>query len=922
MKIIFLIVFSLVFGFSSQEIFAETEMTGWLNVVDVYSLEPVPQSYIFWFEDVDKTNYRLNPNSLPPNIMNLAGEKVSITIDDEPGILANSLEPYEEVFDVISIEKIETPGVLSQGVPTEWRSVTLLSKFLDVATTPSENSIDFNLPQGVAIDLSGNVYVADSNNHQLKRFNSNGAFTGTIGSTFCVASTGFNCEDPDGPGPLELGDGQFLFPSGVAIDSSNNFYVVDNNNHRVQKFSSGAEFLLKFGANGGNGTSGSGDGEFWFPFGVAVDSSDNVYVADYTNNRIQKFDSAGTFQGWMGRCTSGDNCDVGNSRSNGFSCTAATCLGLGGNSAGNGQFFGPRDVAVDNLDNIYVVESNGNHVQKFDSDGNFTLQFGSAGLDNGQFSVPRGIAVDSSNIYVADTGNNRVQKFNSTGGFVLKFGAFGGNGTVGTEDGQFDATEGIAVDGTGNIYVADKNNDRVQKFNSTGVFDSKIASTAGADHDAAYYQTLFYDGPGSLKQYFNASSYGHFILNGSVNGWNTLPKTHASYIEDANLMLTDAIELHDDFVDFCNPTPATNLILIFNEKVKTGMNVAFGSINNWGGSWATDDGCSITISVSWEPDHGGFFCCGQTLDRGIGVTAHEVGHNLGLLHTPPPDGTWNDSPVISDPYRDPNSVMSTNKDQEGPSALITGQRDQKGWMSAENKITVLNGTSTTITLDFINESEGGSNPQMAIVPLSNGSSYIIEAHKEELFNDTPQDRTGAIMYIHFPGGNQYSYLSSQGDKDAEYSLVATAGTDTQSQFDLAILELSETYLDNVNSVNVTTQSINSTSVTVFVSNNASSDADSDGIPDGTDNCPDDSNSGQEDLDADGIGDVCDSLNVITADTIVSSNVTSLGNLVVQNNSLLTINPGVSVTVPSGSNLSIESGSGVLIKDGGTLNILT
>jgi len=136
------------------------------------------------------------------------------------------------------------------------------------------------------------------------------------------------------------------------------------------------------------------------------------------------------------------------------------------------------------------------------------------------------------------------------------------------------------------------------------------------------------------------------------------------------------------------------------------------------------------------------------------------------------------------------------------------------------------------------------------------------------------------------------------------------------------LELNQTFADNTNSVTVTVQSINATSVTVFVSNNASSDTDSDGIPDGTDNCPDDPNAGQEDLDADGIGDVCDNLNVITTDTIVSSSVTSLGNLAVQNNSLLTINSGVTVTIQSGSNLTIQSGSGVLIKSGATLDVLS
>lgn len=112
---------------------------------------------------------------------------------------------------------------------------------------------------------------------------------------------------------------------------------------------------------------------------------------------------------------------------------------------------------------------------------------------------------------------------------------------------------------------------------------------------------------------------------------------------------------------------------------------------------------------------------------------------------------------------------------------------------------------------------------------------------------------------------------------------------------------------------------NSGSAYVFEAD-AAEDADMDGVPDGTDNCPNNANTGQEDIDADATGDVCDLLNEINVDTIATSNFTSLGDLVVGNNSLFTIQPGVLVTIQSGSNLTVENGSGVLVKSGGGLQV--
>jgi len=136
-------------------------------------------------------------------------------------------------------------------------------------------------PAGVAINSSGNIYVADPGNNRIQKFSSTGTFVSAIGSS-------------------GSGDGQFSNPVGIAIDSADNLYVADSSNNRIQKFNSAGTFVTKWGTNG------AGNGEFSGPNGVAVDNAGTVYVADTGNNRVQLFSTSGTFIEATGSAGSGD----------------------------------------------------------------------------------------------------------------------------------------------------------------------------------------------------------------------------------------------------------------------------------------------------------------------------------------------------------------------------------------------------------------------------------------------------------------------------------------------------------------------------------------------------------------------------------------------------------------------------------------
>ena len=160
-------------------------------------------------------------------------------------------------------------------------------------TAGDGDSGQFYYPFGIAVDqTSGNVYVTDTFNQRIQKFVATGEFIRTWG-TFCAISTGQECVDEDGLGPLPLGNGEFYYPFDIAVDqTSGNVYVTDTGNNRIQVFTRTGNFI------GAWGSLGTDNGQFYYPFDIAVDqTSGNVYVTDTLNQRIQVFTRTGNFIG-------------------------------------------------------------------------------------------------------------------------------------------------------------------------------------------------------------------------------------------------------------------------------------------------------------------------------------------------------------------------------------------------------------------------------------------------------------------------------------------------------------------------------------------------------------------------------------------------------------------------------------------------
>ena len=436
-------------------------------------------------------------------------------------------------------------------------------------------------PQSAAIDASGNLWVADTGNNRIQKFNSSGVYQSQFGKAGSA-------------------NGQFSSPYDVAIDASGNLWVADTGNNRIQKFNAKGEYLaqtsgapeglnwaygiatdasgnlwvadyglsrvLKFNSKGEYqsqfGEEGSANGQFILPYDVVVDAQGNLWVTDQYNSRVQKFTPGGEYMNQFGSYGTGagqmefptnvaidaesnlwvsdqgiypvevwktERPSATTDWATGISESGATLYafvnpnGLAttyrfeyGTTTSYGQSIPIPEEAVGSGTNLIsvkqvlsglkpsttyhyrVVATNAEGIAKgkdqtftTKADPRFSFAFGSGGSGNGQFSEVAGIEIDASgNPWVVDPANERVQKFNSKGEYVSQF-----NG--GPE--QWLAwPHGIEIDASGNLWIADTMNQRIAKFNSKGEYQSQFGEEGEGNGQLVYPFDLAIDSSGNF----------------------------------------------------------------------------------------------------------------------------------------------------------------------------------------------------------------------------------------------------------------------------------------------------------------------------------------------------------------------------------------------------------------------------------------
>ncbi|MDO9377181.1 MAG: NHL repeat-containing protein [Ferruginibacter sp.] len=309
-------------------------------------------------------------------------------------------------------------------------------------------------PASVAVNSSGNLYICEQSNDRIRKVDANGIIS-------TVAGDGTHGYGGDG-GLATLA--HLNGPTGVAVDLFGNIFIADGGNNRIRKVTANG-IITTVAGNGSFGSSGDGSDALSAalnnPRGVTVDPNGNLYIADYGNNRIRKVTSDGIITTIAGNGTPGYNGDNG--------------------SATLAKLNGPNATAVDALGNVYIADANNYCIRKVGTTGIITTIAGNGTLGvsgeggpatSAQLTRTECVAVDGSgNLYIADSYYGHIQKVDTLGIIT----SYAGNVSKETGDGgpatsaHLQSPTGVTVDKYGNVYIAERGSERVRKIGTFSI---------------------------------------------------------------------------------------------------------------------------------------------------------------------------------------------------------------------------------------------------------------------------------------------------------------------------------------------------------------------------------------------------------------------------------------------------------------------
>jgi cysteine-rich repeat protein len=403
----------------------------------------------------DSQNARIRRIELDGSITTIAGTGVGgYSGDGGPAVLAQLANPSGIAVDGLGrVIVADTDNNVIRRIDTDGTIATIAGTGIANYSGDGGQAVDATLsaPQGVAVDATGRVLIADTRNSTVRRI----AVDGVISTIAGDGSPGFG-----GDGAAATG-AQLAFPVGIALDATGQIFIGDTVNERIRRITS-AGIIDTVGGNGTGAYAGDGGlataASLSSPYGVAVDAEGQVAITDTANERIRRIDVTGTISTIAGNGTFG--------------------FGGDGGMATSAQLRDPFLLATDAMGRVYITDTNNNRIRRIELDGTITTVAGTGqpgfsgdgGLaTKAELKKPDGVAIDpAGRIFIADTYNNRIRMVDTAG--VITTIAGDGSPAV------LQNPNGVAFDGNNGVVIADTYNKRIRRIDlGTGT----LATIAG-----------------------------------------------------------------------------------------------------------------------------------------------------------------------------------------------------------------------------------------------------------------------------------------------------------------------------------------------------------------------------------------------------------------------------------------------------------